>query len=457
MTPILWGILAYLAVQAVIGVTVSRFIRNETDYIIAGRRLGLALAGFSIFATWFGAETVVGSSGLIYTNGLAGGSGDPFGYALCIFILGAFYARRLWARQYTTFADLFRERYSPGVERLAALLLIPPSIIWAAAQVRAFGQVVSTASGLDVDLAVTIAAGLVIFYTVVGGLIADAWTDLIQGTVLTLSLLLLGGMLLTEGHFQAAWTQLDPARLSMTGQGGIPWYVVAEDWAIPIFGSLLAVELISRILAAKSPGVAQRACYTGGALFLLVGLIPALIGLLGPYLMPGLEDPEQLIPVLAREHFGTVLFVVFAGALISAILSTVDSALLAAGAILSHNLLVPLRPGLSETGKLWAARGAVIVFGLIAWLFALYGGAIYELVQTASAFGSAGIFVVGTLGLFSRRGGPAAAYAALVTGALIWGLGEYLIGWPAPYMISLLAALVTYLMFAALERRGAFV
>lgn len=451
MNFILWGLLAYLAAQVAIAFAVSRFIRTEADYLVAGRRLGIGLASFSIFATWFGAETVIGSAGLIYENGLAGGSGDPFGYALCILILGAFFARKLWLRKYTTFGDFFRERYSPGVERLAAILIIPPSIIWAAAQVRAFGQIVSLASGIDVETAITLAAVFVIFYTVLGGLLADAWTDLIQGGVLILGLLLLGGALLLDGSLPAALAANDAARLSMTGGGEIPWYVVAEDWAIPVFGSLLAVELISRLLAARSAEVAQRACFVGGGMFLLVGLIPALIGLGGPWLVPGLEDPEQLIPALAQSRFGDVLFVIFAGALISAILSTVDSALLAAGAILSHNIVVPLRQGISERGKLLSARAAVFAFGVLAWLFAIHGGSIYELVQTASAFGSAGIFVVGAVGLFSRIGGPLAAYAAMLVGAGLWAAGELLELWPAPYIVSIIAAMASYVAVAWLE------
>ena len=131
------GILAYLVAQFAIGIVVSRRIASESDYLIAGRRLGLGLAAFSIFATWFGAETVVGAAGAIYSDGLSGGSADPFGYGLCLVVVGIVVAAPLWRRKYTTFGDLFRERYSPGVERLAVLLMVPTSVLWAAAQIRA--------------------------------------------------------------------------------------------------------------------------------------------------------------------------------------------------------------------------------------------------------------------------------------------------------------------------------
>jgi Na+/proline symporter len=78
-------------------------------------------------------------------------------------------------------------------------------------------------------------------------------------------------------------------------------------------------------------------------------------------------------------------------------------------------------------------------------VIALYAGGIYELVATASAFGSAGIFVVGMFGLFSRVGGPRSAYAALLAGMGVWAAGEYLLEWPTPYVAALAAALLAYL------------
>src|SRR5688500_19591115 len=108
MNPVLIGILGYVALQLVIAWWVSLKIASESDYLLAGRSLGLGLAAFSIFATWFGAETIVGAAGSIYTDGLSGGSADPFGYGLCLVVLGVAIAAPLWRKQYTTFGDMFR-------------------------------------------------------------------------------------------------------------------------------------------------------------------------------------------------------------------------------------------------------------------------------------------------------------------------------------------------------------
>ena len=450
MNGVLVGIAVYVAAQLAIGAWVARRIRSEEDYLVAGRSLGYGLAVFTIFATWFGAETVVGAAGAIYQHGLSGGSADPFGYGLCILLMGAVFAVPLWRRKLTTFADLFRQRYSVGVERLAVLLMVPTSILWAAAQVRAFGQVLSASSELDVGVTITIAAGVVIAYTVAGGLLADVWTDLIQGIALTIGLVVLALAMATAGNGEVLREvgRIDPARLALFGGGEIPMIEVLESWAIPIFGSVVAAELVARVIAARSATVARNACFIGGGLYLIVGLIPVGLGLLGARLVPGLEHGEQILPLLAMEYLPPVAFAAFAGALLSAILSTVDSALLIAAGLVSHNVVVPLRGGMTEGAKVWSARAGVVVFGIAAWWIALSAEGVYDLVQQASAFGSAGIFVVTAFGLFTRFGGPTAAYGALLAGVLVWIGGGYVLEVPGAYLAALGAATAAYLVGA---------
>ncbi len=456
MQPVLIGIGAYLLVQFAIGLIVSRRIATESDYLIAGRRLGVGLAAFSIFATWFGAETVVGAAGSIYADGLSGGSADPFGYGLCLVVLGLVIAAPLWRRKYTTFGDLFRDRYSIGVERLAVLLMVPTSVLWAAAQIRAFGQVVSASSDIEVSVAITAAACFVIIYTVAGGLLADVVTDLVQSVAVIIGLVLLFVALgNAHGGLPALGAMIDPSRLSLFSLQSTTPLELLEAWAVPVCGSLLAVEMLSRIIGCKSAATARNATLLGAGLYVSVGLIPVVMGLAGPTLVPDLEEPEQLVAVLAQQHLSTVLYVLFAGALISAILSTVDSALLAAASLVSHNLIVPLNPGISEHSKVWCARVGVLAFGVCAYLIALYSGGIYELVATASAFGSAGIFVVGMFGLFSRVGRAPSAYAALGVGVLVWGAGEFVLDWSTPYVVALAAALLAYLAAAPYGRSAA--
>lgn len=448
-------ILGYLALQLLLGYIVSRRIRNESDYLLGGRRLGGPLVTFSLFATWFGAETCIGSSGAVYDEGLSGGRADPFGYSLCLLLMGLFLAARLWRGNFVTLGDLYGRRYGPVVEKVAVLVLVPSSLIWAAAQVRAFGQVVSATTDLPVNLAITLSAAFVIAYTLLGGLLGDVITDLVQGSVLAISLVVLFaasvGRLGGVDGFVAA---IEPDRLSLVGPDE-SFLEQLDRWLVPILGSLVAQELVSRVLAARSATVAARASSWSALVYIGFGSIPILLGLVGPALTPGLDDPEQFLPTLARSVLPTALFALLTGALVSAILSTIDSILLSIGGLVSHNVLVPTFGIESERKKLLSARAVVLVAGALAFVLALYAEGVYDLVETASSFGTAGVLVTTLLGLFTRWGGARAALLALATGLIVTPLAEYVFELPAPFVTSIAAALVAYLVIAfGFERPG---
>ena len=453
MTPLLAAILGYLVLQFGIGIWAGRRVRDENDYLIAGRRLGYPLATFSIFATWFGAETCIGAAGEIYREGVGRTTAEPFGYGLCLVLMGLLFAVPLWRRGLTTLADLFRTRFSTGVERLAAVILIPGSILWAAAQVRAFGQVLSSASTLDVETAVTLAAVFVVLYTFVGGMLADAMTDLVQGIVLVVGLVVVGvaAVIALGGPAGAVRAvTVSPALSGAAGGEPATWLATLEAWAIPICGSVLATELVGRVIAARSANVARGSSIAAGGLYLGVGLIPVFIGLAGFALVPELAEAEQLLPTVARNLLPPGLYLLFAGALLSAMLSTVDSTLLVAAGLASRNIVTPY---LSEPGaraRIRIARGSVVVFGTIAWTLAVRAEGVYALVEQASALGSAGTLVIVSAGLFTGVGGALAA-----TMALLGGLGAYvgglLVSLPYPFLGSLAFAAAGYLCGAGLE------
>lgn len=446
MTPVLAAIAVYLAIQFGIGIWVSRRIRTEDDYLLAGRRLGYPLAIFSIFATWFGAETIVGSGSRAYREGVSLASAEPFAYALCLFLMGLVFAVPLWHRKLTTLADLFRTRYSVSVERFAAVTLIPSSVLWAAAQVRAFGSVLATSSTFETEAAIGIAAAIVMAYTVFGGLMADAITDVVQGVMLILGLIILGVAVLGEvGGISGATAAIAAGgRINLGSLPDGPLLDTIERWAIPVCGSVVATELVARVIATPTPTVARRSTLIAGAMYLAVGLIPVFVGVVGLTPSSPLDDPEQLIPSLARDLLPTAAYAAFVGAFISAILSTVDSTLLVPAGLLSHNLVMPLLKRQDERLKVRVARAGVMAFGVLAYFLARHAEGVFALVEQASAFGSAGSLVVVSFGLFTRLGGPRTAMVTLVVGLVAY-VGGLALGVAHPFLASLAAALGTYL------------
>jgi Na+/proline symporter len=183
-------------------------------------------------------------------------------------------------------------------------------------------------------------------------------------------------------------------------------------------------------------------------------LTPVLAGVLVYILLQlalGIGEPEQVLILRAQNYLPGLLFVVFAGALVSAILSTVDSALLVSGSLVAHNVVLPQMPRATERAKLAVNRAAVAGFGVLAYGLALSASSVYQLVEQASAFGGASLFVAMTFGLFSRWGGPRAAVASVVAGVGVYTLGAYVIAMPYPFLGSLAASGVAYVGTAIVE------
>ncbi|MBK8504780.1 MAG: sodium:solute symporter family protein [Saprospiraceae bacterium] len=437
----------YLAAQFGLGYYVSRRIQTEDDYLIGGRSLGMGLATFSIFATWFGAETCIGAAGRVYVEGLAGGTHDPFGYALCILFMGLFIAVPIWKLKLTTVGDLYKIRYGGMVERVASIIMIPTSLLWAAAQIRAFGQILSAISGVEVTFMITLAAAFIIAYTFLGGLLADAWTDLIQGIALLLGLMILGvALFLSNGS--ELWNAIPTSRFSLLTNKATLLDMI-ESWSVPILGSLVAAELITRAIASRTAATARRASIIAFLMYILIGVIPIFVGLIGPQVFSNLTHSEQILPLIAEKYLPHFLYVLFIGALLSAIISTVDSALLTCGSLTAHNILLPLlqdRKTVSETLKVKLARSSVVLYGLIAYIMALYAEGVYHLVEEASSFGSSGLVVVIFFALYAKSWSPLAAMLSLLGGVISYILSAHVIGAAHPFITSLLFAFVLYLI-----------
>lgn len=465
------ALVAYLVIQFFIAYMASRFIKVEADYFVAGRKLGVYAVAMSVFATWFGAESVMGASGAVAQEGLAGGSADPFGYTLALLGMATFLAFKMREAGVITFVDFFRQRFGPTANWMAAVLSIPTSVIWASAQLLAMGEIVAAVTGMDLMVGLLIGAGVIIVYTTVGGLLGDVITDIVQGTVLIVGLAVLLVVVLMTNGFSLA--NISPEQLSFSGfnEAGEPegFLATLNRWMIPIVGSLVAQEAIARFLGATSASVARKGCYIAAALYLAVGMIPVIIGLVGTAAGFVPSGQDAFLPELAQQYLNPIMYVVLMGALVSAILSTVDTTLLAVSALATRNLIEPSFPNLSEEARVRVGRTMSAIAGLVALFIAASGETIKGLVDLASSFGSAGIVVALLFGLHTKFGDERAAVSALVVGSLLSFVGDghvgvvtspifsedvqatmpmFFFGWEGGFVFSIVGALAAYVAVA---------
>lgn len=450
---ILFFIVIYLLIQLAIGFYVSLKVENESDFFLGGRSVPTWALSFSLFATWFGAETCIGSSAAVFGGGLSASKAEPFGYGLCLLITALFVAPRLWNERYTTLGDFYSDRYGRVVEQISIWILIPSSMMWAAAQIKAFGEVISATSAIPIDWSIFLATVFVIVYTFMGGMLGDIVTDVLQGGILAIVLVIVLVLAIGQlGGVESFIGSIDKSKLSFISSDQ-SFLQRIDSWMIPIMGSLVAQELIARVLSAKNPNNAKRSTLFGFGLYMVFGSIPVILGLVGSHFVSDLSSSEQFLPTMARELLPDALYVIFAGALISAILSTIDSILLAISALVSHNFLIPMLKIDNQKEKVRLARWVLIASGTICYVIAMFTESIYGLVEESSAFGSAGILVITVCGLMMKKGKQLSASSTMVFGFVLTVFLKYIIKLEASYTVSVIITFIFFLFMAYYEEK----
>jgi hypothetical protein len=132
---LLWFVIIYWIISVAIGLYAARWVHSTKDYAIAGRRMPMYIVTATVFATWFGSETVLGIPATFIKDGLSGIIADPFGSSLCLILVGLFFARPLYRMNLLTIGDYYRKRYSRPVEMLTTLCIVISYLGWVGAQI----------------------------------------------------------------------------------------------------------------------------------------------------------------------------------------------------------------------------------------------------------------------------------------------------------------------------------
>jgi SSS family transporter len=447
------SIIAYLLITVLIGYWASRFVKNPTDFVLAGRSLPMPLAASAMFATWFGSETILGASSEFMTHGLIGVMEDPFGAALCLFLVGLFFARPLYRMNILTFGDFYRVKFGKKTELVASLFLVPSYFGWIAAQFVAIGIIINVVSGIPFSIGMILGALVVIFYTYIGGMWAISITDFLQTIIILIGL----GILAYQVSGSAGGVE---TVLSNTPEGFFRFFPESNyhstthyiaAWITIGLGSIPQQDVFQRVMAAKSETVSVRASYFGSFLYLTIGLIPLFIGLCAKQLYPDiLEGDIQLaIPRVVLMHANLFLQVMFFGALLSAIMSTSSGAILAPASILAENIIKPRLQFSDDRRLLKLLRYSVIFVALVSLVLANLEANIYGLVAMSSAFSLVSLFAPMLAGLYWKKINATGAITSMFSGMMAWLFCEA-IGTETPSILIGLAVSFVALFIGAL-------
>ncbi|MEW5784599.1 MAG: sodium:solute symporter family protein [Bacillota bacterium] len=433
---VLIGIIIYMLAMLAIGWWSSKRIKDSTDYIVAGRRLSLFLTTGTLFATWFCAGTLMGATAQSYLFGNQGVIFDPWGAAVCLILTGLFFARLMRRGGYLTLVDFFELRYGKKMGILASIVLVIAEIGWVGAQLVAFGTILQIFTGLPLGWGILISCAVLIIYTYLGGMWSVTLTDVVQMFILVAGVVVIlpavvtqiGGWNYLFSH-AGNWAELPSFSMVPTAEEGYLWYFGIPGWFYYIgawlalgFGSIPAQDLMQRVLSAKNEKVASYSSYIAGAMYLVVGMIPVILGIAMFEINADLTIPqtEMILPWLAVNFLPPILTVVFVAALVAALMSSSDSALLAAASIIGYNGLRYVKPNAGSEMTLKVTRACVPIVAVVSLLLALYAETIYMLVVIAWSVILVGLFAPYAAGYFWKKCNQTGAIAALFSGFISW-------------------------------------
>ena len=422
-TIIFIGVAIYIAIMIGIGIYAAKKTHSVSEFIVAGRSLPLWLCTTTIIATWFGGGMMIGGAGAAYDDGIIGNIADPFGAALCLFLLALFFVRLIRRLKLMTFVQFVEQRYGPTAATITSIAALMSTVLWVAGMLVAFGIVFETLTGTPLVYGILGGAVIVIIYTTMGGMLAVALTDFFQMMVIAIGLIvLLVVVLVDSGGWGAISSQLPEHTFRMypLEHTGERWLNYLRAWVIFGLADIASQSLMGRALAAKSERVAQQSFYLASIGYLAFGMIPVLLGIIGSVTMPGLADSESIVPALAFEHLHPVAIAVFVGAVLAAIMSSCDSALLASASIASTNLLPLVKPNPSDKLQLQVVRWGILVFGIIAVTFALNAQVVFDTMLDGNLLLLAAVIVPFILGVWWQKANRTGALAAMSMGILSW-------------------------------------
>lgn len=430
-------IVLYLLATLLVGYWASRKVKNTTDFVVAGRKLPLIVAGSAMFATWFGSETVMGAPSEFVEGGILGVIEDPFGAALCLILAGAFVAKPLYKLNILTFNDFYRLRYGRTTEIISAIVMVPSYFGWIAAQMVAMALILNVLLGTSMTMGILVCSVVVVIYTYIGGMWAVSVTDFVQTIIIIIGMVALAVLVGTEAGGVSAVVKAQPEGFFQffpeRNMKDILNYFAA--WITIGLGSIPQQDVFQRVMSAKDEKTAVRAGYLSGFMYLTIGFIPLFIGLCAKMLHPDLlhDDPQKLLPMMVLKYGGIGIQILFFGAILSAILSTTSGAILAPATVIGENLVKPLYKKVSDEKLLFIMRLSVIGVALLSLVMALSGSSIYELVALSSMMSLVSLFVPLVAGLYWKKASSLGALLAIVVGMLAWVWCEYIYPteWPS--------------------------
>ncbi|MCP4750454.1 MAG: sodium:solute symporter family protein [Proteobacteria bacterium] len=448
------GIIAlYLLILIGIGYYASRKVKGTEDYTIAGRRLGYPVMLGTLIGTAIGAAATVGKAGKAYDVGFALFVATlAYGIGLILF---GFIAPTIRKIEIWTIPDALALRYGNSMRIVTAVVMVLAVIALFGGQLIAVGLAVTSVLadfGITYTQAILGAGLIMVLYTIMGGLLAVAYTDLLQTLIMLVCIGILLPIFIIQdvGGASVAFDLLKPGEGNFWG--GLTVVYIISLFLIDIPFCLVDPSLWQRASAAKDSSMIRKSVFITSGIYFYWSFIAVFMGVMAAHLFPGLAGTsggvDSAIPLMVTKYMPAVLKGICLAAMMAIMMSTADTALLISGTTFSWDILRAFRPQTEDKTLLICARVFILVIGVLGVIFALNMKGIFDILLLAFAIFVSGIFVPTMCALFwkkaTKSGALVSAIVASVAVVILYGLklSNMLPNWIEPIIISIALSLI---------------
>ncbi len=444
-------ILVYLAGMVAVGVWTSRKVKNLADYSLAGKSLGYLVMIGTLVGAAIGAASTMGKAGKAYEFGIIFITAG-FGYIAGLIAFGLL-SGRLRKLGIWTIPEALYKRYGKGINLACGAAMFITVIALFGGQIIGIGLIftaVGKSLGLTYATSIILAGVVMILYTVLGGLFAVAYTDLIQTVIMLVSIGVILPIFILANDSGSILAGAWQSAAAGDGPGISPVYLVSI-WIIDFCFCLVDPGLWQRANAATSGKVIKNSMFVTAGVYLYWSVVVVLLGLLGIFLIPNIVQnygsTDAVIPVMIVKYLPVGLVGLCLAGLMAVMMSTASVALLISGTTVANDLIKAARPKTSETRLLLWAKLVIILVGALGIVFAMVMKGIFDILLLAFAVYVSAVFIPAMAAFFwkkaTRQGAIVSSIVSTIVCVALYAVKQFIeIPWLEPIVISLAVSLI---------------
>lgn len=432
-------VILYMIATVAVGIYASSRVHGAKDFMVAGRSLPLYMTFACVFATWFGAETVLSVSAKFAHKGLGFVSGDPFGASTCLILVALFFARTFYRLELLTIGDYYHLRYGKFVEVITSLGIASSYLGWTSAQLSALGLVINVLfPQVSLNECIIIGAVIVTVYTLFGGMWSVALTDVIQTAAIVIGLIVVAILLGNKaGGFDVvvAAAQREGKLTLFPHLTAAAWLSFIGEFITMSLGSIPQQDVFQRVTSAKDERTALIGTLAGGLFYFAFAFVPMFIAYAATVIDPAYSthfqaedarEVQKILPTLILQDTPIWCQVLFFGAVLSAILSTASGTLLAPASVLTENVLQQFTRHFSDRTMLWLIRLVLVLVAVVATLISVTSNStMYEMVESGYSVTLVVAFVPLVCGVYWPRATTQGAVFSILFAVTVWIAAKY--------------------------------